>query len=137
MHTQQLTLALPDIGEPVARINVSLPEGVAAVDHAGRATTWPIRPDDPGTWDSIKPCATGHHLLYRFFDADGSPLYIGITWTPRERWRNHRKRKTWWHLVAAAVVECHESEHEALRRELAAIKTESPMHNKRGVSCGA
>ena len=97
-------------------------------------TALPISPDTPVAWNHLTPCAAGHHLLYRLFDAAGSLLYVGITWTPRERWRKHRRRSPWWPLVAAAVVECYPSENAALRRELAAIKAEAPRCNKRGVS---
>lgn len=93
-----------------------------------------IAPNDPVSWDHLTPCAIGHHLVYRIFDASGRLLYVGITWTPRERWRRHRKRADWWPSVAAAAIECHPSEQDALRAELAAIKAENPIHNKRGVA---
>lgn len=75
---------------------------------------------------------TPHHLLYRLYDAAGRLLYIGITWNPKERWKRHRKERPWWGDVRVAAVECHATEYEALTEELAAIKADRPIHNRRG-----
>lgn len=107
----------------------------AHLSLAGRgpaANVIPIRPDDPSTWDAITPCMAGHHLLYRFYDRSGRLLYIGITWTPRERWRRHRRLKDWWPEVASVTVECFPAEWLALNEELRVIKAERPVHNRRG-----
>jgi hypothetical protein len=38
--------------------------------------------------------------LYRFFDAEGRLLYVGIAHDPEKRWATHRLYQGWWHLVA-------------------------------------
>lgn len=40
------------------------------------------------------------HALYRFYDAAGALLYVGITIDPGSRWRSHAHDKPWWQQVA-------------------------------------
>jgi hypothetical protein len=40
------------------------------------------------------PMADQAHKLYRFFDADGVLLYVGITMNPGARWDCHSKRQS-------------------------------------------
>lgn len=90
-------------------------------------------PADASTWSDLEPCTGGHSLLYRFRDADGRLLYIGVTALPKTRWKSHRKTKAWWMDVASVRIECHVSDHEVHIAEYAAIGSEQPMHNKHGV----
>lgn len=69
--------------------------------------------------------------LYRFFNADGALLYIGITHDIDQRWRDHA-RKAWWPDVVEKTVDWHETRTLALAAELVAIKSEAPRYNVTG-----
>jgi predicted GIY-YIG superfamily endonuclease len=69
------------------------------------------------------------HALYRFYDATGALLYIGITADPGSRWRKHAQDKPWWHEVANIVVERHLTRTEVLEAERLAILAEHPRYN--------
>lgn len=69
--------------------------------------------------------------LYRFFDADGALLYVGITADLEQRWSSHQ-RKPWWPDVAKKTVEWHDTRPVALAAELEAIKSEAPRYNVAG-----
>lgn len=70
------------------------------------------------------------HLVYRFYDADLKPLYIGITHGGMERWDQHRKRSEWWPLAEYVAVSFYES-HDAVKiAEKVAIRQEQPRFNK-------
>jgi predicted GIY-YIG superfamily endonuclease len=69
------------------------------------------------------------HSLYRFYNAAGKLLYIGITGNPKTRFADHRKKKLWWPEVAVREI-CHYPTRTAvLAAERAAIKAERPVHN--------
>lgn len=67
--------------------------------------------------------------LYRFFDADGVLLYIGITERGAMRWEDHREEKHWWPAVTSCTLEHFESRLEVEAAERSAIKTERPRFN--------
>ena len=67
--------------------------------------------------------------LYRFFDADGKLLYVGITGDIRRRWKQHEQGKPWWPSVAEKAVTWHGSRIDAEIAELEAIRDEEPEHN--------
>jgi hypothetical protein len=67
--------------------------------------------------------------LYRFFDAEGRLLYVGITGVGTLRWFTHARQKAWWPLVATVTLEHFADRAEARAAELAAIRTEHPLHN--------
>lgn len=69
------------------------------------------------------------HALYRFYDAQGSLLYIGITLNPSQRWATHSKDKPWWSDVANITIEQHPDRASVLAAERAAILAEGPRHN--------
>lgn len=69
------------------------------------------------------------HALYRFHDATGTLLYVGITADPGARWRKHAHDKPWWTHIATITVETHPSRAEVLEAERTAILTEKPLHN--------
>lgn len=74
------------------------------------------------------------HCLYRFYDAAGELLYIGITMNPVARWKQHGHDKLWWVEVASIAIESHLDRDSALRAERQAIAAERPrwnvVHNK-------
>lgn len=69
------------------------------------------------------------HSLYRFYNAGGGLLYIGITDNPRRRFREHGKTKLWWPEVAVREIVHLPSRAELLAAERAAIIKERPMYN--------
>lgn len=69
------------------------------------------------------------HALYRFYDATGALLYVGITADPGARWRKHAHDKPWWHQVAHITLEAHPDRAAVLTAERAAIRRERPLHN--------
>jgi DNA-binding XRE family transcriptional regulator len=73
------------------------------------------------------PCA-----LYRFFAADGTLLYVGISDYMRKRFRGHSKRSAWWSEAAQGTVALYPSRPAALAAESEAILTEQPVHNVQG-----
>lgn len=67
--------------------------------------------------------------LYRFFDAGGQLLYVGIAGNPGRRFGQHAKDKTWWTQVASSSMQHFNQRVEAERAERAAIRSEGPLHN--------
>lgn len=68
--------------------------------------------------------------LYRFYDADGDLLYLGITHDLKIRWTTHRLEQTWWHLVVTKTVEWHDNRASALEAEAHATQAERPRYDK-------
>lgn len=75
---------------------------------------------------------TPAHILYRFFNADGELLYIGVTQDPTARFKSHQHDKSWFSEVATSTMEHFTSRQELMAAELAAIQRESPRHNIAG-----
>lgn len=69
--------------------------------------------------------------LYRMFDKDDHLLYVGISFDPRMRSRQHAKQSKWWHLVTLREIEWFPSREEAATAERAAIRDETPRFNKK------
>jgi predicted GIY-YIG superfamily endonuclease len=69
------------------------------------------------------------HALYRFFDADGVLLYIGITADVPARFKKHRDQKPWWNDVARIAIEQFPDRESVLAAEKRAIKAEQPRWN--------
>jgi predicted GIY-YIG superfamily endonuclease len=67
--------------------------------------------------------------LYRFHDAAGELLYVGITAQGRGRWYQHQGDKDWWSHVAKATVEHFPNREAAAAAEVEAIRAEKPLHN--------
>lgn len=67
--------------------------------------------------------------VYRFFAADDTLLYVGVTQRFGTRWSNHARQKPWWSQVARQAVVWYDTRAEALAVETEAIKTEGPVHN--------
>lgn len=70
-------------------------------------------------------------MLYRFFAADDTLLYIGLTVNPGRRLDKHRATQPWWPDVARVELERF-PDHQTLRAaEREAIEAEKPLHNIR------
>jgi excisionase family DNA binding protein len=67
--------------------------------------------------------------LYRFYDATGCLLYIGISSTAATRWSGHHRRH-WWPRVTCATIEHFANRRDAAKAERDAIKLERPLWNK-------
>lgn len=67
--------------------------------------------------------------LYRFFDAEGALLYVGITGRGPRRWVEHAAEKPWWSEVARTSTTHYATRSAALQAETDAIRSERPRHN--------
>lgn len=67
--------------------------------------------------------------LYRFFDADGTELYVGISSNVARRLLQHQG-KPWWESVASVTVEHYATRPEVRAAEQSAMDLEHPLHNK-------
>ena len=69
--------------------------------------------------------------LYRFFDADGRLLYVGMTHRLAARTSEHSRSAatTWWPKVASRTIEWFDSRSEAKTAESSAIRSENPAFN--------
>lgn len=74
---------------------------------------------------------TWEHVLYRFYDAGGALLYVGITNSITSRFKAHAKAQPWWHQVTGCRVEFHPDRAAVQRAEVAAIRFEHPRYNIR------
>jgi predicted DNA-binding transcriptional regulator AlpA len=69
--------------------------------------------------------------VYRLYDSAGTLLYIGSSYNPERRYRDHYP-KPWWPLVARREEEWHPSKEAAYVVEMTAIAAEAPVHNEMG-----
>lgn len=81
----------------------------------------------PNWWMPLWP------YLYRFYDADLHPLYIGISSCHATRLDSHRKRSEWWPLAEYIAVSVYPNYEAVERAERAALRHEKPRFNKQGV----
>ena len=75
------------------------------------------------------PTKPDTHVLYRFFDAEDTLLYIGITMNPVTRFRAHRADKDWWCEVANIRIETFDDRSALEAAERDAINSEKPKYN--------
>lgn len=69
------------------------------------------------------------NILYRFFDADGTLLYVGATTNPASRFDDHSKVQPWWPEVATITLQHCFDWDEMDTAETEAIRTENPKYN--------
>lgn len=67
--------------------------------------------------------------IYRFFNAEGTLLYVGVTNDIAVRWKWHAKQQPWWPEVVEQRATWHPTREAALAAEGRAINTESPLYN--------
>jgi predicted GIY-YIG superfamily endonuclease len=67
--------------------------------------------------------------LYRYYDARGNLLYVGISKSAVARAIEHQRVATWWGQWAVMMREAFSSRDEAIEAERHAILTEHPRHN--------
>lgn len=73
----------------------------------------------------------GKHALYRFYNAGGVLLYVGITANPSRRMTEHDKSKDWFDKVTGIKIEWFPDRLAVLDAETLAIDVERPMFNIR------
>ena len=96
---------------------------------AARPAPFPV---GPKAWpDIVPPRSRG---VYRFFDAEGTLLYVGIAWNPALRWEDHRREAAWWADAAVVIVDVYDTEATALAVERYWIKAASPLYNVRSAT---
>lgn len=90
-----------------------------------------LRPRNPRTWvrPADQPFTSGTHTLYRFWDARGRLLYVGITAVGTQRWFQHARTKRWWPDISNITLEHFATRLESLEAEAVAIRTEHPLYN--------
>lgn len=71
----------------------------------------------------------GPSAVYRLFDKGGRLLYVGVTFHPKTRYKQHAAEKTWWPLVDCATVQWFDDRSAAEYAEAVAISTETPAFN--------
>lgn len=79
----------------------------------------------------------GLHTLYRFFDAGGNLLYVGITCNPGRRMDRHRTDKAWWSEIVRVEMEQYSTREALAAAERVAITSEKPQYNIRMNGDGA
>jgi predicted GIY-YIG superfamily endonuclease len=70
------------------------------------------------------------HTLYRFFNAAGDLLYVGITNSPPRRFQQHKADKEWWSEVASITLAEYQSRAALMAAEREAVRNECPRYNK-------
>ncbi|CAL9647890.1 GIY-YIG nuclease family protein [Streptomyces sp. enrichment culture] len=75
------------------------------------------------------PALPSRTAVYRLFDADGALLYVGMSYAPERRIRDHRRQRAWWPQVASISIEWFATRYRASLAEAKAINTENPVHN--------
>jgi hypothetical protein len=82
--------------------------------------------DGPGVTAGL---SSSPETLYRFRDAGGALLYVGITRNPWARFAHHAKTKPWWREMATIQVEHYPDRESVQIAEAEAIRAEGPRYN--------
>lgn len=72
-------------------------------------------------------------ILYRCYDRDRHPLYIGISSNHATRLNDHRKHSVWWPLAEYIAVSVYRTAEAAKEAERAAIQSEQPQFNRQSL----
>lgn len=73
---------------------------------------------------------TDETALYRYYDADGRLLYVGISYNPISRQSQHSSSSAWYRECDRMTAQWFATRFEALEAEAKAIRLENPIHNK-------
>lgn len=74
----------------------------------------------------------GETTLYRYFDAEGRLLYVGVARDFQARDIAHRSSSAWYPQMARTETVKYTTRAEALAAERQAIRTERPLYNEQG-----
>lgn len=72
---------------------------------------------------------TERTALYRYFDASGDLLYVGITNSVGRRWDQQAQQQPWWPSSSRQTVDWYPTRGAAETAERAAVQTEKPLYN--------
>lgn len=79
-------------------------------------------------WHAIR--AGQPHYVYRCYDAEGVLLYVGMTYNPPARMRQHSKKAEWFPRAVAVRFIVFPTRDYAMQKEREAIVLERPEFNK-------
>lgn len=96
---------------------------------AGRFAAW-LR-QDIEQYELTRRVVLQDYCLYRHFDRAGVLLYVGQSVSALTRTSTHRSQSDWFRDVATITIQRFQSRPELDAAEIAAIKTERPIHNKK------
>lgn len=71
--------------------------------------------------------------LYRFFDIEGSLIYVGISMNLPARFYQHERLSPWMTETSKITVTWYPTREAAMTAEFAAIETETPKYNQVGL----
>lgn len=97
----------------------------------GTVTAFMMHAPFPVTETPRELVRPGECAVYAFYDAEGTLLYVGVSWNPYRRWETHRRVAAWWDAAVRATITVYPDEATALRVERELIRTERPLHNVR------
>lgn len=69
------------------------------------------------------------HAVYRIYHADGSLLYIGVTWNPQQRLRQHQGWISRYRVPCRVTLTWYGNRVAAYDAEAEAIQAEQPLNN--------
>lgn len=69
-------------------------------------------------------------FLYKHYDINNELLYVGSTYFPKRRNRQHIKHSEWGNEIFKIKISCFKTKAEALKEEKKIIKQEFPRFNK-------
>ena len=105
-------------------------------DPDGHRDTWIPAAYDLASWPQFEEAPVGSHqytatvcALYRFYDENRRPLYIGVTKNPAERWDWHRGTTRWFWIARFVSLEP-VAPATCLAAEQRAINAENPRYNR-------
>lgn len=128
--TSRATAAIPPLAAAAALavgLGVLKRAAGATAGDSGATLAVPVRDSEV---DRMIAChASGMAVVYRFFDAGGKLLYIGMTCHPLGRFDLHSRNKAWWPEVRNVTLEWHDSLDSAADAERVAIGREWPRYN--------
>lgn len=103
----------------------------AAFAHIHACLNEDLGMDHRADWTFLKARDQGSTVtaLYRWYDADDTLLYIGITNDPHVRQSAHAKKSSWADFAVRGTIERFPSRPEAEAAEKAAIEAERPLFN--------
>ncbi|WP_293954955.1 GIY-YIG nuclease family protein [uncultured Corynebacterium sp.] len=83
-------------------------------------------PHNPATGEGT---GVEEYTVYRFYDAAGDLLYVGVSSNAIRRWEQHQRTKPWFGEVAVITRSLFEDKETAYEAEIRAIIHETPKYN--------
>lgn len=89
----------------------------------------PLDREDPLSAVVIPGDVNSNQVLYRIYDADQQPLYIGRTTSVWTRLPNHRRNARWWAEAEFLAISVYDTPDKLAEAERAALRNERPRWN--------